>query len=323
MEHTSSICTAPTSGQIITDRLFRVLTFVCAWMVVLIVLSMVFSITWKAVPAIQDYGTSFLTTTTWDVGEEGVRPAKFGALPGIWGTMYSSLLALAIGGFFGVSIAIFLTQDFLPPKLEIVFKNIVELLAAIPSVVYGLWGYYAIIPLLKPIAIWLNSHMGWFPFFSSRLNGPGMLPSALVLAIMILPTVTAISRDALSAVPHRLKEAAFGLGATRWEAILGVILPTASKGVFGALVLAFGRALGETMALAMLLGGSSTISLSLFAPSNTLAAMLALKFNERQKEEEPALWLVALILMAITLIVNSCGLAILNQTSKETKGKRK
>jgi phosphate transport system permease protein len=229
-------------------------------------------------------------------------------------------LALLLGGFFGVSIAIFLTQDFLPLKIEVIFKNIVELLAAIPSVVYGLWGIFVLIPAIRPAADWVHQHFGWIPFFSTSLSGPGMLPAALVLTIMVLPTISAISRDALSAVPPRLKEAAFGMGATRWEAILRVILPTASTGIFGALMLGFGRALGETMALAMLVGNSNQLSISLFSPANTLAALLALNFPEADKRQEQVLMYAAVLLLAITLLVNICGAAVLRRATVRLSG---
>ena len=269
----------------------------------------------QAAPAIQKYGLHFLTSTTWDVNK-----GQFGVLPEIWGTLYSSLLALILGGFFGVAIAIFLTQDFLPPKLELVFKNIVELLAAIPSVVYGLWGLFVLIPAIRPIATWLHDYLGWIPFFRTSLSGPGLLPAALVLTIMILPTVSAISRDALSSVSPRIREAAFGMGATRWEVILRVLLPTASTGIFGALVLGFGRALGETMALAMLVGNSNQLSISLFSPANTLAALLALNFPEANKTQEGVLMYAAIVLMAITLLVNICGAAVLRRATANVTG---
>ncbi len=145
----------------------------------------------------------------------------------------------------------------MPPWLQAIFKNIVELLAAIPSVVYGLWGIFVLIPLIRPYCDWIYDKFSWIPFFSTTLAGPGMLPAALVLAIMILPTVAAVSQDSLLAIPYKIKEAAYGMGTTRWEAILKVMLPTASRGIFGALVLGLGRALGETMALAMLVGNSN------------------------------------------------------------------
>src|SRR5262249_29733495 len=161
---------------------------------------------------------------------------------------------------------------FLPKTLAFVFRLIVEMLAAIPSVVFGLWGIFVVIPFIRPAADWLNANLGWLPFFSSSLSGPGLLPAAIVLAIMILPTIAAISQDALNAVPYRTKEAAYGMGATHWEVILRVMVPTAAGGIFSAMVLGFGRALGETMALAMLIGNSNQVSLSLFSPAETLAA---------------------------------------------------
>ena len=312
---TSGISSPPSGFEIAKDRIFRNLTKTFAWLTVALVFFIVYEVGGKAMPAISEYGLSFVTSTTWDLQNE-----EFGVLPEIWGTLYSSILALLIGGFFGISIAIFLTQNFLPPKLEWVFKNIVELLAAIPSVVYGLWGIFVVIPMLRPVANWLHEHLGWFPLFGTSLSGPGMLPAALVLAIMILPTVSAISRDSLSNVPNKLKEAAFGLGATRWEAILGVIVPTASTGIFGALVLGFGRALGETMALAMLVGNSNQMSISLFSPGNTLAALLANHFPEAGEKEEPVLMYAALILLAITLLVNIIGAVILKQASRRLGG---
>jgi phosphate transport system permease protein len=194
-------------------------------------------------------------------------------------------------------------------------KNLIELLAAIPSVVYGLWGLFVVIPLARPFCNWLHLKLGWVPFFSTDLSGPGVLPAVLVLAIMILPTITAISRDALVAVPSRLRMAAYGLGATRWETVLAVILPTASRGIFGGIVLAFGRALGETMALAMLVGNSNQISLSLFSPANTLAALLANNFPEAGAKQVTVLMYAALALLAVTLAVNLIGAFIIERAS--------
>jgi phosphate transport system permease protein len=311
----ASIARPPSFFDVWMDRLFRGLTLLFAALTIVLVLYILLEVGGNAAPAIQQYGLSFITSTTWDVNK-----SRFGVLPEIWGTLYSSVLALLLGGFFGVSIAIFLTQDFLPPKLEVIFKNIVELLAAIPSVVYGLWGIFVVIPAIRPVADWLHQHLGWIPLFGTSLSGPGMLPAALVLTIMVLPTISAISRDALSSVPPRLKEAAFGMGATRWEAILRVILPTASTGIFGALMLGFGRALGETMALAMLVGNSNQLSVSLFSPANTLAALLALNFPEADKRQEQVLMYAALLLLAITLLVNICGAAVLRRATAHLSG---
>jgi phosphate transport system permease protein len=313
-----SVSRPPTGGEELWDRTFRALTHLFAWLTLLAVLFLVFQIGSVGWPAVRAYGWNFLTGTTWD-------GKTFGILPEIWGTLYSSVLGVAVGSLFGVAIAIFLTQDFLPPRLELLCKNIIELLAAIPSVVYGLWGIFVVIPAIRPACNWLHARLGWIPLFDERLIGPGMLPAALVLAIMVLPTVTAISRDALASVPPKLREAAFGLGATKWETILAVVLPTASRGVYGSIILAFGRALGETMALAMLVGNSSSLSWALFAPANTIAALLANRFPEASKVEVGALMYAALVLMAITLLVNVVGTWIVTRTSVKlaTLGKKK
>ncbi|MCE9603442.1 MAG: phosphate ABC transporter permease subunit PstC [Planctomycetia bacterium] len=305
----------PSSGDKFMDRAFRGSTVFFAWATILLVALIVFQIGEKALPAIQQYGLSLITSDTWDANRD-----QFGLKPEILGTLYSSVLGLLIGSTFGVAIAIFLSQDFLPPKVELVAKNIIELLAAIPSVVYGLWGIFVVIPLIRGPANWLHEHLGQVPFFSTALSGPGMFPAALVLGIMILPTVSAISRDALVSVPNKLKEAAVGLGATRWEAILGVIVPTASTGIFGSMVLGFGRALGETMALAMLVGNSNKLSWSLFSPGNTLAALLANHFPEAGTHEVQVLMYAALVLLLITLAVNFLGALILSRASSRLSG---
>ena len=203
-----------------------------------------------------------------------------------------------------------------PDEVEDLLKQLIELLAAIPSVVYGLWGLFVVIPLIRPMCNVVHAELGWIPFFSTDLSGPGVLPAVIVLAIMVMPTITAISRDALTSVPPKLRMAAYGLGATRWETIIAVILPTASRGIFGGMVLAFGRALGETMALAMLVGNSNPISLSLFSPANTLAALLANTFPEAGPTQVSVLMYAALVLLGITLIVNILGAFILQQASR-------
>ena len=310
----SSVSGPPSSVDYVTDRGFRFLAQLGVWVIVALLVVILWEIGGKAWVGMRDYGLGFLTSSTWDVGRQ-----QFGILPHIWGTLFSSLLALAIGGFFGVAMAIFLTQDFLPPRLAQIFRTIVELLAAIPSVVYGLWGLFVVVPALRPLAGWLYAKLGWIPFFGTTLSGPGLAPAAIVLGIMILPTVAAISQDALRLVPYKIKEAAYGMGTTRWEAILKVMIPTAATGIFGGLVLGFGRALGETMALAMLIGNSNQISLSLFSPANTLAALLALNFPEAGKREVEVLMYAALALLAITLVVNMIGEAIMSFASRKAR----
>ncbi|MBY0527913.1 MAG: phosphate ABC transporter permease subunit PstC [Gemmataceae bacterium] len=320
-EHTEpaplSISRPPTNAEIVWDRFFRGACFCFAWLTILLVVLIIWEIGKHAFPAMQAQGLEFITGDKWDAGNN-----KFGILPEILGTLYSSLLGVGIATVLGVAVAIVLTQDFVPPILEVFLKNVIELLAAIPSVVYGLWGIFVVIPAIRPAANWLHEHLGEIPLFGTRLSGPGMLPAALVLAIMVLPTITAISRDSIAAVPPKIREAAYGLGATKWETILAVILPTSSRGIFGSVILGFGRALGETMALAMLVGNASNISWSLFAPGNTLAALLANKFPEASRVEIDALMYAALVLLTITLAVNVLGTWIIMRTAVDTKGGR-
>jgi phosphate transport system permease protein len=335
----NEISKPPSTLDLIADKAFRRSTLIIAWFIVGLMFWLVGSIGKQAVPAVRAYGISFLTTSTWDANK-----AQFGILPAITGTLYSSVLGLMLGTVFGLAIAIFLSEGFLSSGLDAVLKALgleetrpwnsiparmedflrvtVELLAAIPSVVYGLWGIFVVIPLVRPYADWLFAHLGWIPIFGTSLSGPGLLPASIVLAIMVLPTISAISRDALVAVPPKMREAAFGMGATRWEAILAIFVPTAATGIFGAVILGFGRALGETMALAMLAGNANVISWSLFSPANTLAALLANHFPEADAVEVGALMYAALVLLAITLAVNVIGTLILQRADAGLKGLR-
>ena len=312
----SPISGPPSALEYANDRIFRGIAWASAFMVIALTAFILWEVGRQAAPAVYAYGLDFITGTEWNVNK-----GAFGVLPEIWGTLYSSLLALALGGLFGIAIAIFLTQDFIHHRLSLVFRTVIEMLAAIPSVVFGLWGIYILIPLLKPGAEWLHDQFGWFPLFSTDLAGPGMAPAALVLAIMILPTVAAITVDAFHRIPYKVKEAAYGMGTTRWEAILKVMVPTASSGILAALVLGFGRALGETMALAMLIGNANQISLSLFSPANTLASLLASTFPEAGQLEVQALMYAALVLLAITFLVNVLGQLVQQYTIRKFEGK--
>jgi phosphate transport system permease protein len=313
----AGISQPPSGFDRFVDRSTRGLAWTFAAGTIVLLSFIVYEIGLASIPAVKHHGLSLITSGSWDVNKE-----YFGLRSPILGTIYSSVIALLIAGVFGVAIAVFLSQSFIPRRMEIVFKNIVELLAAIPSVVYGLWGIFVVIPLLRPPANALGSHFGgWFPFLSGRLSGPGMLPAALVLAIMVLPTISAISYDSLISVNPKIKEAAYGLGATRWEAILKVILPTASTGIFGSIILGFGRAMGETMALAMLLGNVNHFSLSLLSPGNTLAALIANDFPEAAPAERDVLLFAGMTLLAITLLVNILG-ALVIQFANRGRGGR-
>jgi phosphate transport system permease protein len=339
MAETTEIAQIPTRWQQTTDVLFRQLCKVFAFLSALVVAMIVVRITTAATPAMKEYGLQFLSGSTWDPNKN-----QFGVLAEIWGTLYTSILALLLGSAFGLAAAIFLSEGYLaqalfgllkifnlhfhkvwgtlPDRMELLLKNLIELLAAIPSVVYGLWGLFVVIPLIRPVCNWLHAKMAWMPLFSSDLSGPGVLPAAIVLSIMILPTITAISRDALTSVPSKIRMAAYGMGATRWETILAVLIPTASRGILGGVILAFGRALGETMALAMLAGNANTISLSLFSPANTLAALLANNFPEARGSEIGVLMYGAVVLLVITMLVNAIGSLVIQRASHGMEGAR-
>jgi phosphate transport system permease protein len=297
------IARPPTAREHAIDQTFQWATRILAGFTALVVAVIVVLITKQAMPAIVKYGPQFIVSRHWDAGK-----GQFGILPEIFGTVVSSMIGVALAAVFGIAVAVFLTERFIPRWLEGVLGSVITLLAAIPSVVYGLWGIFAVIPAIRPACNWLHAHFGGFPLFSTPLLSVGIMPAALVLAIMILPTITAISRDAMVAVNPLLREASFGLGATRWETILGVTLPTSKRGIYGSIVLGLGRALGETMALAMLVGSTNVISPSLFSPADTLAALLANKFPEAASPLElGVLMYAALVLLVLTLLVNVGG----------------
>jgi phosphate transport system permease protein len=291
------------------DGFFTKATFLAGWGTVALLAWIAFQIGYAAWPAFQKYGLGFIIGQEWDPVND-----VYGALPLIYGTVVSSILALLIATPLGVAIAIFLTEDYLPAAAQDFFKFTVELLAAIPSVIYGLWGIFVIIPITTPIGNWLNDHMGWCPLFSTPSYGPGFFPASFVLAIMVLPTIAALSRTALRATPGATKEGALALGATRWEVIRQISLPMASTGIVGAAVLALGRAMGETMALAMLVGNNNQISPSIFAPANTIASLLANSFGEASGLQVAALMYLSFILMALTLIINAVAEVVLDRT---------
>lgn len=297
--------------------LFKILCQTASVLTVLTLGWIIFEILEAALPALHKFGFDFLTTSAWVPNRE-----RFGVLPFILGTAASSLLAIILAFPLGVAIAIFLSENFLAAPVRQAIRFVVEMLAAIPSVVYGLWGIFVVIPIVKGLGDWASQAFGDFPLFAGPAYGNSLLTASVVLAIMILPTITAISRNALSSVPKTLREGAYALGATRWEAIFSVILPTAAPGIVAATILGLGRAMGETMAVAMLIGNSSRLSWSIFSPSGTLAGLLANQFGEAQGLQVNSLMYAALILIAITLVVNVLGEAVLRHTQKQTAGIR-
>ena len=254
-------------------------------------------------PALRTFGFSFLTTSEWDPVH-----GRFGAAPAIFGTVATSFVALLLATPLAVGVAIFLSE-YAPRWLRQPVGFLVDLLAAIPSVVYGLWGIFVLVPLLREhVMPFLRDtlHLGVLPLFRGPAYGPSMLAASLILAIMVLPYISSVSREVLLAVPRSQREAALALGATRWETIQKAVVPFARSGIIGGIILGLGRALGETMAVTMLIGNTHTISASLFAPGYTMASLIANEFSEASGDLHlSALMAVGLVLLVITLIVNA------------------
>lgn len=254
-------------------------------------------------PSIKVFGPAFLWTNQWNPVTN-----QFGALPLIFGTMVSSLIAIVLAGLVGILAAAFLA-DFAPKRIAQPLSFVIELLAAVPSVVYGLWGLFVLAPLVRTVIGPLLEHMfGFIPLFSGTIYGVGLLTAGMILALMVVPTVTAISRDVIAAIPQEQREASLALGATKWETLVNVVLPAARAGIFGAVILALGRAMGETIATTMVIGNRPEISASLFAPSYTLSSVIANEFTEATSNVYvSALIELGLLLFIVSFIIN--GLA--------------
>jgi phosphate transport system permease protein len=292
------------------DLGFRQLTLALASMVAIVLLGIFLTVFQGAREAIAQFGLNFLTTSGWDPVNE-----DYGAFIAIYGTLVSSILSLLIAVPLGVGTAIFITEDLMPTVVRDAIGLMVELLAAIPSVVLGLWAIFVMEPAIRPALSLVHSLLGWSPFFNTIPQGPGMAPAILILVVMILPIITAISRDALNQVPIELRQGAYGVGTTRWGAIFSVILPAAISAITGGVMLALGRAMGETMAVTMIIGNSLNFDLSLLAPGNTIASMLANQFGEADGIQVSALMYAALILMVLTFLVNMAAQVIVKRLS--------
>ncbi len=297
------------------DTGFVWLTRIFALLIAVTLIWIAVQVAIQAAPAIQKFGIGFLGTSTWNPVDN-----VYGALPMIYGTLVTSAIALIIAVPVGLGVAIFLSEDYLTPQFQTPIVFLVELLAAIPSVVYGLWGIFVLGPLLAKLGQPLYTYFNWLPIFNTPPSNRGILTAGVLLAIMILPTIAAISRDALISVPSTLRQAAVGLGSTRWETIIQVLVPAAVSGIVGAIMLALGRAIGETMAVTMVIGNSNNISSSIFAPGNTIPSLLASQFAEAGDSatdfQKPALLYAALILFVITLIVNILAQLIVRRVQK-------
>jgi len=278
---------------------FRLGTGLVALSLVLLVAAIGFELLRQSQLSIAKFGLSFWINDVWDPVS-----GEFGARPFIWGTLYSSVLALALATPIALGIAIFLSE-LCPNSLRQPLTFLTELLAAIPSIVYGLWGIFVLVPAVRAFEASLPAALRALPFFSGPPVGVGMLSAVLILAVMVIPFTSSVAREVLKAVPMSQREAAYALGATQWEAIRAALY-YGRTGIVGAIMLGFGRALGETMAVTMVIGNNPQISLSLFAPQYTMAAVLANEFTEAADELYlDALIEVGLVLFVITLFVNA------------------
>jgi phosphate transport system permease protein len=294
------------------DQVFRLVASVFAVLVLVVLVAIAVEMTRASEKSLLHFGWRFIIGTAWN-------PVKqdFGALPFIFGTVVSSLLALLMAVPVGFGTAIFLA-DFSPGRWRAPLSFLVELLAAVPSVVYGLWGIFVLAPLLREtVQPALQSTLGFLPFFEGPMMGYGMLAGSIILAIMILPTIASVSREVLRAVPNNLREAALALGATPSEAVLKVVVPTAKSGLFGAVMLGLGRALGETMAITMLIGNRPEIHASLFSPAYSMASVIANEFTEATEALHlAALAEIGLLLFVVTVLLNIGARLLIGQVRR-------
>jgi phosphate transport system permease protein len=282
------------------DRIFRLSTALFAGAAIVTLAAIAWVMFRESTPAFKQFGWRFLTGMDWDPVQD-----SYGALPYIYGTVISSILALLLAVPVALGIAIYLAE-LAPAWLRRPLGFTVELLAAIPSVIYGLWGVFALAPWLRDtIQPFFANRLGFLPFFQGTPRGFGLMAGVLILAIMILPTIASVSRDVLEAVPNSIREGALALGTTRWEMVRKAVLPCAKSGVVGAVILGLGRALGETMAVTMVIGNRPDISLSLFNPAHTLASVLANEYAEASGDlYHASLMEIALILFGVTVLLN-------------------
>ena len=297
------------------DALFRATLFCCALLLVVVVVAMFVEIGSNARLSLTRFGLPFLYGREWDPIQ-----GEFGALPFVYGTIVSSLLALLIAVPVSIGIAVFLVEQ-APRALARPFAFLVELLAAIPSVVYGLWGIFVLAPFLRehvgpPMQKWL----GWLPFFQGTVTGIGLFTGGVILAIMVTPIITAVVRDVLAAVPVSQREAALALGATKWETTR-IVLANGAPGIAGAIILGLGRAVGETMAVTMVIGNRPVISASLFEPSYTFASVIANEFTEATGDLYlSALVELGLVLFLVTFVINGAARLLVWSVTRGTSG---
>lgn len=285
-----------------TEKRFDLILKVTALFVVALFVVICLTLIVASVPSIKTFGFGFFIGKTWDVASE-----KFGALPFLVGTLLTSFLALAISIPFSIAISIFLGESFKEGAISTFLRSSVEVLAGIPSVIFGLWGLFLLMPFVRMIEM----QVGVVP------HGVGILTVSLILAIMVIPFSASIGREVVTLVPSDLKEAAYSLGATRFEVIKNIIIPYARSGIFAGLLLALGRAIGETMAVTMLIGNSNFLPTGIFSPANTMASVIANEFAEATGITASSLIYVGLVLFLVTTIVNIIGTYVIKKISLE------
>ena len=298
------------------DRGFRLGTGFFASLLVLLVAAIAFELFKNSRLSIEKFGLHFWRTTVWDP-----VAGEFGALPFIWGTLYSSVIALVISTPIALGIAIFLSE--LSPRfLRTPLTFLTELLAAIPSIVYGLWGIFVLVPIVRQLEMHTPDWLKRVPLFSGPPLGVGMLSAGLILAVMVIPFSSSVAREVLRAVPPAQREAAYALGATRWEAIQAA-MRYGRTGILGAIMLGFGRAIGETMAVTMVIGNNPRINVSLFAAQHTMAAAIANEFTEADTDLYlSALIEIGLVLFIITLVINVLSRLLIWSVNREARVKK-
>ncbi len=285
-----------------SEKRFTMTIFICGLFIVLLMLAICLTLFIASMPAIKVFGFGFFIGTSWDPALQ-----KFGALPFLAGTLLTSFLALAISIPFSLSISVFLGEYFKKGAVSAFLRSAIEVLAGIPSVIYGLWGLFFLMPMVRSLQI----------MFGTTPYGVGIFTSAVILAIMIIPFSASMGREVITLIPADLKEAAYSLGATRFEVIKNVIIPYARSGIIAGILLAFGRAIGETMAVTMLIGNSNVLPASIFGPANTMASVIANEFAEATGITASSLIYIGLVLFLVTTLVNIAGTYVIKKIALE------
>lgn len=291
------------------DTLFKAVLFLAGLVVVFLVILIFFLLIYTSLPSILKFGLKFVINSEWNPVKK-----EFGAFPFILGTLITSFSAIIIAIPFSIATSLFI-REYSPSFLGVIVSYMVDLLAAIPSVVYGMWGIFVLVPAVRVIEEFLYLHYSFIPLFNAPPYGIGLLSAIIILVIMTLPYSISVTRDVISQVPRELKEGAYALGATKWVMVKKVLIPYCKNGIIGGTTLALGRALGETMAVTMVIGNSISLPKSIFDPSNTIASIIANEFNEASGPlYVSSLIQLALLLFLISMVINTLGRLVIHKT---------